>query len=163
VRLPGRRGHAAVATNLVSGSIPASAADKPHNRVAMPSLSSAMRSPAYGRYLDTLRRMELTHEGRGWPVAWVALVLGAGLASMLAFLLTQARCGAITMRTLVSTSAYCRALGAPGLSSDLQGVVLAALLFVAPAVALLAGRSYSVAAVVWCCDGSRSAHSGSSG
>lgn len=87
----------------------------------------------------SLDDMELAHDEGRPVVEWVALVLGTAAASMLAFLLTQARCGVASIGPPVSTSAYCLALGAPGTSAHLLGIVLLVVLFVAPATAMLAG------------------------
>ena len=73
----------------------------------------------------------------------MALVLGTATLSMMAFLLTQARCGAIA-GPLLSTSTYCRAVGAPGVGADTFGSILIVALFVSPALVASAGAAVSL-------------------
>jgi hypothetical protein len=63
---------------------------------------------------------------------WVAVIAVTLLTSAIAFLVTDARCGALGVA--LSRSAYCRALNAPGIASTPLGIGLEFALFGLPSV-----------------------------
>jgi hypothetical protein len=77
-------------------------------------------------------------ENRRWEL--VVLALAAGLVSLTAFLLTNARCGAINLAAqTVGRSSYCRMLNSPGLPNHLGSLALTFAIFGLPTVIAAAG------------------------
>ena len=70
----------------------------------------------------------------------VCLVLGTAMVSLSAFLLTDARCGAVAVTgTIRWRSRYCRALGAPALLTTPGSIAWVAALFLAPTIIAVFG------------------------
>ena len=62
----------------------------------------------------------------------IAVVLGTALASVVAFCVTDARCGAVALGPLQSRSRYCRALNLPARPESVTSLVLVGLIFALP-------------------------------
>jgi hypothetical protein len=78
--------------------------------------------------------------GESRRLGLVVLALAVGLFSLVAFLLTNARCGAINLAAqTVGRSSYCRLLNSPGLPHQLGSVALTFAIFGLPTVVAAAG------------------------
>lgn len=73
-----------------------------------------------------------TAERTDRAVERVAVVLGTALASVVAFVVTDARCGGVALEPLQWRSRYCRALDLPGRPDSATSFLLAGLIFVLP-------------------------------
>jgi hypothetical protein len=81
---------------------------------------------------------------RSRPGFWILSVVVA-FSSFVAFVLTDARCGAIDLATTATDrSSYCRALGAPGTPHSLSGLVLMVVVFGLPTICALGGALASL-------------------
>jgi hypothetical protein len=72
----------------------------------------------------------------------LALVVCTAIGSLLAILVTNARCGAIdTLAVDLHRSAYCKALGLPSVPTSVSGVLLTFGVFGAPTMIALVGAA----------------------
>lgn len=81
-------------------------------------------------------RRDASDDPREQVWGWIALIAATLVTSAIAFLLTGARCGALTVT--VNSSTYCRALNAPGVASTTLGIGLQFMLFALPTIVALA-------------------------
>jgi hypothetical protein len=72
----------------------------------------------------------------------LVLVLGTAMGSLIAFLVTNARCGAVgVLGDATGRSSYCKALGLPAWPSSVGSALLAAAIFCGPIAIALIGAA----------------------